>query len=152
MFSSRASLLTGLYPHQDGTGLMVYRNYAEGYSGNPKCGFARTRCPDCGTERLLMFSCRTRGFCPTCHAKRLEEWGEWMREKILLDVPPPQEPDAHHRLHYQLCRCRQDHQAPQVDLRSREIPYSAHGLSETLNDRRAPDRFLETAWIGFYSC
>lgn len=38
--------------------------------------FARIRCPDCGEERLLMFSCRTRGFCPSCHAKRLEEWGE----------------------------------------------------------------------------
>jgi len=23
-----------------------------------------------------MFSCRTRGFCPSCHAKRLEEWAE----------------------------------------------------------------------------
>ena len=34
-----------------------------------------------------MFSCRTRGFCPSCHAKRLEEWGEWMREQLLLDVP-----------------------------------------------------------------
>ena len=55
--------------------------------GNPRCGFARLRCPDCGEERLLMFSCRTRGFCPSCHAKRLEEWGEWMRETLLLDVP-----------------------------------------------------------------
>jgi hypothetical protein len=34
-----------------------------------------------------MFSCRTRGFCPSCHAKRLEEWGEWMREELLLNVP-----------------------------------------------------------------
>jgi len=34
-----------------------------------------------------MFSCKTRGFCPSCHAKRLEEWGEWMRETLLLDVP-----------------------------------------------------------------
>jgi len=34
-----------------------------------------------------MFSCRTRGFCPSCHAKRLEEWGEWMREDLLLDIP-----------------------------------------------------------------
>jgi hypothetical protein len=33
-----------------------------------------------------MFSCRTRGFCPSCHAKRIEEWGEWMRESLLLDV------------------------------------------------------------------
>jgi ribosomal protein S27E len=55
--------------------------------GNPRCGFARIRCPECGAEQLLMFSCRTRGFCPSCHAKRLEEWGEWMRETLLLDVP-----------------------------------------------------------------
>jgi hypothetical protein len=34
-----------------------------------------------------MFSCRTRGFCPSCHSKRLEEWGEWIREELLLDVP-----------------------------------------------------------------
>jgi len=34
-----------------------------------------------------MFSCRTRGFCPSCHAKRIEKWGEWMRETLLLDVP-----------------------------------------------------------------
>ena len=55
--------------------------------GNPRCGFARIRCPDCGEDRLLMFSCRTRSFCPSCHSKRLEEWGEWMRETLLLDVP-----------------------------------------------------------------
>jgi len=34
-----------------------------------------------------MLSCHTRGFCPSCHAKRLEEWGEWLREELLLDVP-----------------------------------------------------------------
>jgi hypothetical protein len=34
-----------------------------------------------------MFSCRTRGFCPSCQAKRVEEWGEWMRETLLWDVP-----------------------------------------------------------------
>ena len=55
--------------------------------GNPRCGFARIRCPRCRTEHLLMFSCKTRGFCPSCPAKRLEEWGEWMRETLLLGVP-----------------------------------------------------------------
>jgi hypothetical protein len=30
--------------------------------GNPRCGFARIRCPDCQAEHLLMFSCRTPGF------------------------------------------------------------------------------------------
>ncbi len=55
--------------------------------GNPRCRFARIRCPRCRTEHLLTFSCKTRAFCPSCHAKRLEEWGEWMRETLLLDVP-----------------------------------------------------------------
>jgi hypothetical protein len=36
---------------------------------------------------LLTFSCKTRGFCPSCHAKRLEESGEWMRETLILDIP-----------------------------------------------------------------
>jgi len=31
-----------------------------------------------------MFSCHTRGFCPSCHANRLEEWGQWLREELLL--------------------------------------------------------------------
>jgi arylsulfatase len=31
---ARASLLTGLYPHQAGVGMMVYRNYGPGYRGN----------------------------------------------------------------------------------------------------------------------
>jgi len=28
---------------------------------NPRCGFARIRCPDCGEERFVMFSCRYNG-------------------------------------------------------------------------------------------
>ena len=40
--------------------------------GNPRSEFAQIRCPDCDAEHLLTFSCKTRGFCPSCHAKRLE--------------------------------------------------------------------------------
>lgn len=32
-----------------------------------------------------MFSCRTGGFCPSYHAKRVEEWEKWMREMLVLD-------------------------------------------------------------------
>jgi len=53
--------------------------------GNPKCGFARIKCHDCGTERLLMFYCKTRGFCPSCHAKRREEWGEMIKKVYEAD-------------------------------------------------------------------
>ncbi|TLN21077.1 transposase [bacterium] len=79
----------GRFEKESGFLRPVIKEVVERYldCGNPRCGFARIRCPDCHAERLLMFSCRTRGFCPSCHSKRLEEWGEWMRETLLLDVP-----------------------------------------------------------------
>jgi ribosomal protein S27E len=52
---------------------------------NPHCGFARVRCRECGSEFLLCYSCKTRGFCPSCHAKRLEEWGEWIASSTTLN-------------------------------------------------------------------
>jgi len=55
--------------------------------GNPRCGFARIRCPVCRAEYLLTFSCKTRGFCPSCQAKRVEIWGDWVRERLFWDVP-----------------------------------------------------------------
>jgi len=84
---STASSTHGL--HECGFFRPIVKEVVERYldCGNPRCGFARIRCPDCRDERLLMFSCRTRGFCPSCHAKRIEKWSEWMRETLLLDVP-----------------------------------------------------------------
>ena len=40
-------------------------------------GFARVRCDACAHEYLLAFSCRSRYFCPSCHAKRLARWTLW---------------------------------------------------------------------------
>ncbi|MCP4119683.1 MAG: hypothetical protein GY737_30635, partial [Desulfobacteraceae bacterium] len=37
---------------------------------------ARVRCEDCGHEYLLAFSCKRRQFCPSCHQKRVVEYGE----------------------------------------------------------------------------
>jgi ribosomal protein S27E len=34
--------------------------------GIPESGFARLRCEACHDERLLCFSCRQRGICPSC--------------------------------------------------------------------------------------
>jgi hypothetical protein len=41
-------------------------------------GFARLRCDDCGHEYLLAYSCKRRHFCPSCHQKRVVEFGEWL--------------------------------------------------------------------------
>jgi len=49
-------------------------------------GFARIRCGDCGHETLLAFSCKTRYFCPSCQAKRVAAFVEWMTTEILEPV------------------------------------------------------------------
>jgi hypothetical protein len=36
-------------------------------------GFARFRCGECKTERLVAFSCKGRGFCPSCGGRRMAE-------------------------------------------------------------------------------
>ncbi|MGF1508940.1 MAG: transposase zinc-binding domain-containing protein [Myxococcota bacterium] len=39
--------------------------------GDPEKGFIRFRCPDCAAERALPFSCKGRGLCPSCGARRI---------------------------------------------------------------------------------
>lgn len=36
-------------------------------------GFVRLKCNDCKFERLLPFSCKRRGFCPSCCGRRMNE-------------------------------------------------------------------------------
>ncbi len=50
-------------------------------------GFARVKCKTCNYEYLLAFSCKRRHFCPSCHAKRCVEFGEWLCGSILKKVP-----------------------------------------------------------------
>jgi hypothetical protein len=50
-------------------------------------GFARVKCKDCRHEYLLAFPCKRRHFCPSCHQKRVAEFGEWLCEEVLKAVP-----------------------------------------------------------------
>ena len=34
-------------------------------------GFARVRCGQCGHDFLIAFSCKGRGVCPSCNARRM---------------------------------------------------------------------------------
>ena len=36
---------------------------------------------------MLSFSCKSRYFCPSCHAKRLAEWTLWLGDELLAPVP-----------------------------------------------------------------
>ncbi len=57
------------------------------HCGNLHNGFARVKCADCGHEYLLAFSCKRRHFCPSCHHKRVVEFGEWLCGHVLKTVP-----------------------------------------------------------------
>ncbi|MBD3239869.1 MAG: hypothetical protein GF331_04735, partial [Chitinivibrionales bacterium] len=55
--------------------------------GHLKEGFARVRCPDCGKELFLAFSCRQRGACPSCDQKRSLMLAIRLNAQVLDAVP-----------------------------------------------------------------
>ena len=50
-------------------------------------GFVHVRCPNCRGAFLVAFSCKCRYLCPSCHARRLLVWSEWIEAEIVRDVP-----------------------------------------------------------------
>lgn len=55
--------------------------------GRLENGFIRVVCEDCKHERLVAFSCKRRGFCPSCGARRMAE-----SSALLIDEVLPQQP------------------------------------------------------------
>ena len=50
-------------------------------------GFVRVRCGDCGDERLVAFSCKTRGFCPSCTTRRMTCTAAHLVDRVLPTAP-----------------------------------------------------------------
>jgi hypothetical protein len=50
-------------------------------------GFLRLRCEDCHHEKLIAFSCRHRGFCPSCCGKRQALTTAFVMDEVLPLVP-----------------------------------------------------------------
>jgi len=54
-------------------------------------GFARIHCSGCGHERLVAFSCKGCGFCPSCGGRRLTRahpWAPALRAAMALQAIP----------------------------------------------------------------
>jgi hypothetical protein len=49
-------------------------------------GFARVRCRECPGEFLLALSCKGRGLCPSCGAKRAAESAAFLVDEVVEDV------------------------------------------------------------------
>ena len=50
-------------------------------------GFVRVRCTSCGDDRLVAFSCKVRGLCPSCDGKRMTEEAAHLVDAVLPIVP-----------------------------------------------------------------
>jgi hypothetical protein len=47
-------------------------------------GFARIHCPGCGLDRLVLFSCKGRGFCLSCGGRRTEDGAAYLCNRVVL--------------------------------------------------------------------
>lgn len=50
-------------------------------------GFLRLRCGECGHAKLLAFSCKRRGFSPSCGARRMSQTAALLVDHVIPHVP-----------------------------------------------------------------
>jgi len=55
--------------------------------GRLEHGFLRVRCETCHDEKLVAFSCKRRGFCPSCGARRMADSAVLLVDEILPRQP-----------------------------------------------------------------
>ena len=69
------------------TGVSLPKFIKDEFDGFLECGilahgFLRLRCAECAHEKLVAFSCKRRGICPSCGARRMVETAahlvEWL--------------------------------------------------------------------------
>ena len=66
----------------------VQREFADYLKcGRLEHGFLRVRCSECRAEKLLAFSCKRRGFCPSCGARRMVDSAALLVDEVLPHQP-----------------------------------------------------------------
>jgi hypothetical protein len=55
--------------------------------GRLEYGFLILRCQDCHAEKRVAFSCKRRGFCPSCGARRMVESAALLVDEVIPHVP-----------------------------------------------------------------
>ena len=54
--------------------------------GIPEFGFVRTYCYQCRESGIVPFSCKKRGFCPSCTARRMNDEAAHLVDRVLPEV------------------------------------------------------------------
>ena len=50
-------------------------------------GFLRLRCGECGHDKVLVFCCKRRGFCPSCGARRIAQTAAHLVDYVIPRMP-----------------------------------------------------------------
>ncbi len=62
-----------------------FRDYLE--CGILAHGFLRVKCEACHEERLVAFSCKGRGFCPSCLGRRMTDTAAYLIDRVIPHEP-----------------------------------------------------------------
>ena len=62
-----------------------FENYLK--CGRLEHGFLRVRCESCHHEKLVAFSCKRRGFCPSCGARRMVDSAALLVDEVMPRAP-----------------------------------------------------------------
>src|SRR6266511_3863250 len=87
------TFLASLDADPDATGLPAYVErelYDDLQCGILAHGFLRLGCDTCHKELLLPFSCKRRGFCPSCAGRRMAQTAAHLVERVIPWVPTRQ--------------------------------------------------------------
>jgi hypothetical protein len=77
---------------RDSAGRPLPKHVQDEFAAYLKCGrlehgFLRVRCEDCHAEKLVAFSCKRRGFCPSCGARRMTDGAALLADEVLPAKP-----------------------------------------------------------------
>jgi hypothetical protein len=69
------------------TGAELPRFIKDEFDAFLDCGILRLRCGECGHDKLLAVSCKRRGFCPSCGARRMPPTAAHLVDQVIPHVP-----------------------------------------------------------------
>jgi putative transposase/transposase-like zinc-binding protein len=77
---------------EDGSGCGLPRFVVDEIEAFLRCGilahgFIRVACDGCRASRLVPFSCKRRGFCPSCLGRRMCDFAAHLRDHVMPHVP-----------------------------------------------------------------
>jgi hypothetical protein len=84
------AFLAGASEQRGGEGLPAFvtrelRAYLR--CGRPEHGCVHVKCERCGDELVVAFSCKGRGFCPSCGGRRMSELAAQLVDRVIPKVP-----------------------------------------------------------------